>query len=93
VPRAKLQGVAGNLGTREGRDALAQAMPQTDILVNNPGWRPVDFGHDGPPSFVWHRPVRAHIAPATVVTQRLDLLRLGAGHNHVPLFQVFARWR
>lgn len=35
VPTAKLRGFAGDLGTREGCDALAKAVPQTDILVNN----------------------------------------------------------
>ncbi len=34
---AKLSGVAGDLGTREGADNLIAAVPQTDILVNNLG--------------------------------------------------------
>ncbi|OAJ54875.1 oxidoreductase [Paraburkholderia ginsengiterrae] len=37
VPAAKLRGFAGDLSTREGSDALAKAVPQTDILVNNLG--------------------------------------------------------
>ncbi|MEM5455336.1 SDR family oxidoreductase [Paraburkholderia phytofirmans] len=37
APQAKLQGFAGDLGTLEGCDALAKAVPQTDILVNNLG--------------------------------------------------------
>ena len=37
VVDAKLSGVAGDLGTREGADALIAAVPQTDILVNNLG--------------------------------------------------------
>ncbi|HEX7907265.1 MAG TPA: SDR family oxidoreductase [Paraburkholderia sp.] len=37
VPAAKLRGFAGDLSTREGCDALAKAVPQADILVNNLG--------------------------------------------------------
>lgn len=37
APQAKLQGFAGDLGTQEGCDALAKAVPQADILVNNLG--------------------------------------------------------
>lgn len=37
VPEAKLRGVAADLGSREGCDALAQAVPKADILVNNLG--------------------------------------------------------
>jgi NAD(P)-dependent dehydrogenase (short-subunit alcohol dehydrogenase family) len=37
VPHARLTGVAGDLGTREGADALIAQVPDTDILVNNLG--------------------------------------------------------
>jgi NAD(P)-dependent dehydrogenase (short-subunit alcohol dehydrogenase family) len=37
APHAKLQGFAGDLSTQEGCDALAKAVPQADILVNNLG--------------------------------------------------------
>lgn len=37
APQAKLRGFAGDLGSREGCDALAKAVPQADILVNNLG--------------------------------------------------------
>jgi NAD(P)-dependent dehydrogenase (short-subunit alcohol dehydrogenase family) len=37
APQASLQGFAGDLGTRQGCDALAQAVPHADILVNNLG--------------------------------------------------------
>ncbi len=36
-PGAKLRGVAGDLGTRQGVEAALQAVPQVDILVNNLG--------------------------------------------------------
>lgn len=34
---ARLSGVAGDLGTREGAERLIAAVPQTDILINNLG--------------------------------------------------------
>jgi NAD(P)-dependent dehydrogenase (short-subunit alcohol dehydrogenase family) len=37
VPNAKLQGVAGDLGTRAGVDQFVKSVPNTDILVNNLG--------------------------------------------------------
>ncbi|MFM0206411.1 SDR family oxidoreductase [Paraburkholderia sediminicola] len=37
APQAKLRGFAGDLGSPEGCDALAKAVPQADILVNNLG--------------------------------------------------------
>jgi NAD(P)-dependent dehydrogenase (short-subunit alcohol dehydrogenase family) len=37
APDATLRGFAGDLGTREGCAALAQAVPDADILVNNLG--------------------------------------------------------
>jgi NAD(P)-dependent dehydrogenase (short-subunit alcohol dehydrogenase family) len=37
VPTPKLRGFAGDLSTPEGCDALAKAVPQADILVNNLG--------------------------------------------------------
>jgi len=37
VPHAKVSGVAGDLGTGEGAKALIDAVPTTDILVNNLG--------------------------------------------------------
>jgi NAD(P)-dependent dehydrogenase (short-subunit alcohol dehydrogenase family) len=37
VPNAKLQGIAGDLGTRAGVDQFVKAVPGTDILVNNLG--------------------------------------------------------
>jgi NAD(P)-dependent dehydrogenase (short-subunit alcohol dehydrogenase family) len=37
APNAKLRGFAGDLGTAEGCDALAQAIPHADILVNSLG--------------------------------------------------------
>lgn len=37
VAGARLSGVAGDLGTREGAQQLIAAVPQTDILVNNLG--------------------------------------------------------
>jgi NAD(P)-dependent dehydrogenase (short-subunit alcohol dehydrogenase family) len=44
VPNAKVSGVAADLGTKEGADALIKAAPQTDILVNNLGiFEPRDF--------------------------------------------------
>ncbi|NMO17770.1 SDR family oxidoreductase [Pyxidicoccus fallax] len=36
-PHAKLKGVAGDLGTREGVARMIQAVPHVDILVNNLG--------------------------------------------------------
>jgi NAD(P)-dependent dehydrogenase (short-subunit alcohol dehydrogenase family) len=37
VPRAKVHGLAADLGTAEGAAQLIKAFPQTDILVNNLG--------------------------------------------------------
>src|SRR5258708_2421579 len=37
APHAKLEGVAADLGRREGVDALTSRIPQLDILVNNLG--------------------------------------------------------
>ncbi|HEY9254142.1 MAG TPA: SDR family oxidoreductase [Stenotrophomonas sp.] len=37
MPHAELSGVAADLGTREGAQALIAAVPATDILVNNLG--------------------------------------------------------
>jgi NAD(P)-dependent dehydrogenase (short-subunit alcohol dehydrogenase family) len=37
LPQAKLRGFAADLGTVEGADALIQAVPDADILVNNLG--------------------------------------------------------
>jgi NAD(P)-dependent dehydrogenase (short-subunit alcohol dehydrogenase family) len=37
LPQARLRGFAGDLGARAGCDALAQAVPRADILVNNLG--------------------------------------------------------
>ena len=37
APQAKLQGFAGDLGSREGCDTLTKAVPHADILVNNLG--------------------------------------------------------
>ena len=37
LPQAKLDGVAADLGTAAGADALIRAVPETDILVNNLG--------------------------------------------------------
>ncbi|WP_426687931.1 SDR family NAD(P)-dependent oxidoreductase [Rhodanobacter ginsengiterrae] len=37
VAGARLSGVAGDLGTREGAQQLIAAVPQTDILINNLG--------------------------------------------------------
>ena len=37
VSGARLRGVAGDLGTRDGADRLIAAVPDTDILVNNLG--------------------------------------------------------
>jgi NAD(P)-dependent dehydrogenase (short-subunit alcohol dehydrogenase family) len=36
-PGARVQGVAGDLGTRQGVDLLTSAIPEVDILVNNLG--------------------------------------------------------
>jgi NAD(P)-dependent dehydrogenase (short-subunit alcohol dehydrogenase family) len=38
VPDAKVRGFASDLGTREGCDALVNAVPSADILVNNLGF-------------------------------------------------------
>ena len=44
APNADVSGVAADLGTKEGADALIKAVPQTDILVNNLGiFEPRDF--------------------------------------------------
>lgn len=37
VPKAHFQGVAADLGTQSGCDALVRAVPSTDVLVNNVG--------------------------------------------------------
>src|SRR5229473_5625776 len=37
VPQCKLQGLAADLGTKEGANALTAAVPEADILVNNLG--------------------------------------------------------
>ena len=37
IPQAKVSGIAVDLGTREGAQALIEAVPATDILVNNLG--------------------------------------------------------
>ncbi len=43
-PNAKLRGVAGDLGTREGVTRMIQAVPRVDILVNNLGaFKPLPF--------------------------------------------------
>lgn len=44
APNAKITGVAADLGTAEGGAALIEAVPHTDILVNNLGiFEPRDF--------------------------------------------------
>ncbi|NKF21922.1 SDR family NAD(P)-dependent oxidoreductase [Solimonas marina] len=44
VPGAKLTGVAADLGTAAGVDALLTALPPVDVLVNNAGiYGPLDF--------------------------------------------------
>jgi NAD(P)-dependent dehydrogenase (short-subunit alcohol dehydrogenase family) len=44
LPKAELLGVAADVGTAEGCDKLAAAMPEADILVNNTGiFEPKDF--------------------------------------------------
>jgi NAD(P)-dependent dehydrogenase (short-subunit alcohol dehydrogenase family) len=44
VPGAKVTGLAADLGTAEGGEALIKAVPDTDILVNNLGiFEPRDF--------------------------------------------------
>src|SRR5260370_27302425 len=35
VPQCKLQGLAADLGTKQGANALTAAVPEADILVNN----------------------------------------------------------
>src|SRR5690349_2825291 len=37
VPGAKVSGVAADVGTAAGCDALVKAVPQVDVLVNNAG--------------------------------------------------------
>jgi NAD(P)-dependent dehydrogenase (short-subunit alcohol dehydrogenase family) len=37
LPKAEVKGVAADLGTAKGCDALVQTVPSTDILVNNVG--------------------------------------------------------
>src|SRR5258708_33926730 len=37
VPQCKLQGLAADLGTKEGANALTAPVPEADILVNNVG--------------------------------------------------------
>ncbi len=37
VPKSKLQGLAADLGTKEGASALTAAVPEADILINNLG--------------------------------------------------------
>jgi NAD(P)-dependent dehydrogenase (short-subunit alcohol dehydrogenase family) len=44
VPAAKARGVAGDVGTIEGCNALVTALPEVDILINNAGiFEPKDF--------------------------------------------------
>jgi NAD(P)-dependent dehydrogenase (short-subunit alcohol dehydrogenase family) len=44
VPAANVRGVAGDVGTIEGCNALVTALPEVDILVNNAGiFEPKDF--------------------------------------------------
>ncbi len=44
LPKAQLQGVAADLATEAGCEALVKAVPATDILVNNVGiFNPQDF--------------------------------------------------
>lgn len=44
LPDSRVQGVAADLGTREGCDTLIRAVPDTDILINNVGiFAPQDF--------------------------------------------------
>ena len=44
VPHAKVRGVAADVGTAEGCDAMVAAVPAVDILVNNVGiYGPQDF--------------------------------------------------
>jgi len=44
VPAAKVRGVAGDVGTIEGCNALVTALPEVDILINNAGiFEPKDF--------------------------------------------------
>lgn len=37
VPKAKIEGIAGDLATAEGAKAFLKEVPETDILVNNLG--------------------------------------------------------
>jgi NAD(P)-dependent dehydrogenase (short-subunit alcohol dehydrogenase family) len=54
VPGAKLRGVATDVGTAEGCDALVKAVPNVDILINNVGiYGPQDFFET--PDDVWQR--------------------------------------
>ena len=44
VPAARVTGVAADVGTAAGCDALAAAVPRCDILINNAGvFQPIDF--------------------------------------------------
>jgi NAD(P)-dependent dehydrogenase (short-subunit alcohol dehydrogenase family) len=44
APNAKVSGVAGDLGTREGAEQLIATVPDADILINNLGiFEPKDF--------------------------------------------------
>ena len=54
VPQAKLEGVALDLGTAPGCDALVRRIPTVDILVNNLGiFEPKPF--EQIPDADWHR--------------------------------------
>ncbi|MDH0748170.1 SDR family oxidoreductase [Pseudomonas sp. GD03842] len=54
VPEARLRGVATDVGTTEGCEALVKAVPQVDILINNVGiYGQQDFFDT--PDEVWQR--------------------------------------
>lgn len=70
APKAHFQGVAADLGTEAGCDALIKAVPSTDILVNNVGiFQPQDFFEI--PDSEWQRFFEVNVLSGVRLTRAL----------------------
>jgi 3-oxoacyl-[acyl-carrier protein] reductase len=69
---ARVTTLAGDVTTREGRAAIVEAWPQTDILINNAGGPPPGDFRDWDEE-VWHRAVEANmVAPIMLMKAHVD---------------------
>ena len=79
MPGAKVRGVAADVSTAAGCKALAAALPEVDILINNAGiFEPKDFFDI--PDEDWSR-----FFEVNVMSRRAAVARLHAGHAEAQL--------